>query len=69
MLRKAEEVAKEQNCRAIFMTVLSIRTELVAWYERHGYQKTGEVLPFSPNPKFEITTQQLEFLVLEKPIA
>lgn len=68
MLIKAEEVAKEQNCLAIFMTVLSIRAELVAWYERHGYQKTGEVLPFSPNPKFEITTQQLEFLVLEKPI-
>jgi ribosomal protein S18 acetylase RimI-like enzyme len=69
MLIKAEEVAKEQNSLAIFMTVLSIRAELIAWYERHGYQKTGEVIPFQPNDKFEVIAQQLEFLVLEKPIA
>jgi len=48
------------------MTVFSIRTELLAWYERHGYQKTGKVIPFEHNEKFEIVAQKLEFLELEK---
>ena len=68
LLKAADEVAEQQNCRAIFMTVFSVRSELLTWYERHGYQKTGEVVPFRPNEKFEIVTQELEFLVLEKQI-
>jgi ribosomal protein S18 acetylase RimI-like enzyme len=68
MLKAADAVAQAQQCRALFMTVFSVRTELLAWYERHGYQRTGEVLPFTPNEKFEIVTQKLEFLVLEKPV-
>ena len=48
------------------MTVFSVRPELIAWYERHGYQKTGKVIPFKHNEKFEIVAQDLEFLELEK---
>lgn len=66
MLQAAEELAKTKQCRSIFMTVFSVRPELIAWYERHGYQKTGEVIPFKHNEKFEIVSQKLEFLVLEK---
>lgn len=66
MLKAADELALAKNCRAIFMTVFSIRTELLAWYERHGYQKTGKVIPFEHNEKFEIVAQKLEFLELEK---
>ncbi|MBK7871285.1 MAG: GNAT family N-acetyltransferase [Saprospiraceae bacterium] len=67
LLTAAEDYARQQNCRAIFMTVFSVRPELVAWYERHGYHKTGETIPFQPNEKFEVVmTQELEFLVLEK---
>lgn len=67
-LQAAEEHARQEDCRAIFMTVFSVRTELIAWYERHGYCKTGETVPFQPNEKFEIVTQNLEFLVLEKEV-
>lgn len=66
LLQAADEHARRENCRAIFMTVFSVRPELIAWYERHGYHKTGEIIPYHPNEKFEIATQELEFLVLEK---
>ncbi len=66
MLKAADELALAKKCRAIFMTVFSVRPELIAWYERHGYQKTGKVIPFEHNEKFEIVAQKLEFLELEK---
>lgn len=66
MLKAADELALAKNCRAIFMMVFSVRPELIAWYERHGYQKTGKVIPFEHNEKFEIVAQKLEFLELEK---
>lgn len=66
MLKAADDLAKAKQCRAIFMTVFSVRPELIAWYERHGYRKTGEVVPFQHNEKFEVVAQKLEFLVLEK---
>ena len=28
------------------MTVITVREELIAWYERRGYARTGELLPF-----------------------
>lgn len=69
LLTAAEEYARQQNCRAIFMTVFSVRPELVAWYERHGYVPTGETIPFEPNEKFEVVmARELVFLVLEKVI-
>ena len=40
--------------------------ELIAWYERNGYKKTGKVLPFPVDERYGIPTQPLEMLVLEK---
>ncbi|MDX1943334.1 MAG: GNAT family N-acetyltransferase [Saprospiraceae bacterium] len=69
LLQAADVHARQQRCRAIFMTVFSLRPELIAWYERHGYQQTGETVPYHPNEKFEVAmTQELVFLVLEKAI-
>jgi hypothetical protein len=28
------------------MTVIDLREELLAWYERRGYRPTGEIRPF-----------------------
>jgi hypothetical protein len=28
------------------MTVIDLRAELIAWYERRGYRRTGEYRPF-----------------------
>ncbi|HZY81745.1 MAG TPA: GNAT family N-acetyltransferase [Cyclobacteriaceae bacterium] len=67
MLRAAEDFAKQQNCTSVYMTVITIRTELVDWYKRHGYVDTGERKPFNFNdPRFGQPKQKLEFLVLEK---
>lgn len=67
LLYAAEAYAKEQKCTSIVMSVISIREELIRWYERHGYRQTGATKPFPMNdPRFGIPKQQLEFLVLEK---
>lgn len=67
LLAAAEDYAKSERFEAIIMTVISARKELIAWYERRGYQLTGEKKPFpSDDPRFGIPKQQLEFVVLEK---
>lgn len=67
MLGAAEEFGKKQGCRSVYMTVITIRKELIDWYKRHGYVDTGERKPFHFNdPRFGQPRQKLEFLVLEK---
>ena len=66
LMAAAEELARNLNCVSIYMTVISVRHELIAWYERKGYFKTGEAKPFPVDERFGIPTQQLEFVVLEK---
>jgi len=66
LLIAADNYAKEQSCSSIFMTVITVRKELIAWYERYGYQKTATVLPFPVDERFGIPTQPLEMAVLEK---
>lgn len=67
LLKAAEEEARNQKCTSIFMTVISVRKELIEWYERHGYKATGEKKPFAFNdPRFGQPKQPLEFIVLEK---
>ncbi len=47
MLAEAERVLRDElACREVRMTVIDLRTELIAWYERRGYQRTGEHAPF-----------------------
>jgi ribosomal protein S18 acetylase RimI-like enzyme len=69
LLKASEVEAKNQNCTTIYMTVISIRKELIDWYVRHGFSLTGEKKPFSFNdPRFGQPKQELEFVVLEKSI-
>lgn len=68
LLRAAEDFAGSKDCTAIQMTVISVRNELIAWYERHGYSKTGETQPFPTEEKFGIPKQRLEFVVMRKEI-
>lgn len=68
LLTAAEEYAGAQGCRSIFMNVFSVRHELVAWYERHGYRQTGETKPYPADLRFGIPTRALEFVILEKEI-
>jgi hypothetical protein len=52
----------------IRITVISVRDELIAWYERQGFQRTGESEPFHAGDRFGTQKQRLELVVLEKKI-
>jgi len=66
LLLAAEKQAKELNLHTLSMTVISVRHELINWYERRGYKATGETLPFHTDEKFGIAKQHIELMVLEK---
>jgi ribosomal protein S18 acetylase RimI-like enzyme len=68
LLQAAEDYARSINYKTITMTVITTRTELVNWYERRGYQKTGEVIPLVIPEQFGILKQPLEMFRLEKAI-
>lgn len=68
LLKAAEEYAAHVQCIAIYMTVISVRTELIDWYKRHGYIDMGERKPFIEDGLTGKHLQALEFMVLEKPL-
>jgi N-acetylglutamate synthase-like GNAT family acetyltransferase len=69
VLSEAERLAKTlwQSSR-MEMTVIDIRDELIAFYIRHGYRRTGKHLPFPyGDERFGIPLREdLRFEVLEK---
>lgn len=66
LLQAAEEYARNQQKKAIYMSVITLRTELVNWYIRHGYADTGERKPFIEDGLTGKHLQPLEFMILEK---
>jgi ribosomal protein S18 acetylase RimI-like enzyme len=68
LLKAAEEYARFQQMKSIYMTVITDRTELIDWYKRHGYVDTGERKPFPEDPMTGKHMRKLEFIVLEKEI-
>lgn len=66
LLEAAEKHALEQNCKTIVMNVISLRHELIHWYERHGYKRTGQIKPFPTDDKFGKPVVPLEFVELAK---
>ncbi|MFD7531849.1 MULTISPECIES: GNAT family N-acetyltransferase [unclassified Streptomyces] len=47
IIAEAERTVRESwDVREMHMTVISVREELIAWYERRGYRRTGELSPF-----------------------
>jgi len=47
LLVEAERFAREEwRVREMQMTVISIRDDLIPWYERRGYRRTGIYSPF-----------------------
>lgn len=69
LLKACDDYTKQMGCHKLYMTVISIRTELIDWYKRHGYKETGERKPFPmDDPKFGLPKVPLEFIVLEKEV-
>ncbi|MEO6537915.1 MAG: GNAT family N-acetyltransferase [Ferruginibacter sp.] len=69
ILQAADEYARHLNCSAVYMSVISVRTALINWYKRHGYEETGERKPFVEDGLTGKHLQPLEFLILEKNVA
>ena len=71
MLAEAERIARDEwRLPAMRMTVIDIRDELIAFYERRGYRRTGIVKPFPyGDERFGLPKRDdLRFEVLEKPL-
>ena len=69
LLAEAERVVREEwKLPAMRMTVIDVREELIAFYERRGDRRTGIKKPFpATDPRFGIPLRDdLRFEVLEK---
>jgi len=72
VLAEAERLAaQEWHAARLVMTVIAQRDDLIAWYERRGYRRTGESRPFPyGDERFGIPRRpDLKFVVLAKPLA
>ncbi len=71
LLSSAEQWVRERGGRRVRMTVVNVREELIAWYLRRGYHKTGETNPFPyGDDRFGTPLRDdLSFVVLEKNLA
>lgn len=71
LMAEAERLAREDwGCVRMEMTVIDIRDELIAFYERRGYRRTGVKKPFPyGDARFgQPLRDDLRFEVLEKPL-
>ncbi|WP_374499956.1 GNAT family N-acetyltransferase [Pseudoxanthomonas sp.] len=71
MLAEAERIAREEwQLPTMRMTVIDIRDELIAFYERRGYARTGIKKPFPyGDERYGIPKRaDLRFEILEKPL-
>ena len=69
LLADAESYARDRlGATTMQMTVIAQRSELIAWYERRGYHRTGETRPFPyGDERFGLPRRaDLHFVVLEK---
>jgi ribosomal protein S18 acetylase RimI-like enzyme len=70
MLAAAERQARALwNCRAMTMTVISLRKDLIGYYERRGYKLTGEQKPFPFAPDLGALRTDFHLAVLRKELA
>ncbi|MGN6692942.1 MAG: GNAT family N-acetyltransferase [Aquihabitans sp.] len=68
LLAQAEDRARRWGCTTMDLEVVAQRAELIAWYERRGYQRTGETRPFPyGDERFGIPQRDdLHFVVLRR---
>ena len=70
LIAEAERIARDEwSCARMEMTVISLREELIAWYERRGYSRTGRFKRFPyGDARFGIPRRddlRFEFMVKE----
>ena len=72
VIAEAERFARDEwNAVEMHMTVISVREDLIAWYVRRGYRRTGEMSPFPyGDERFGLPTRDdLQFELLTKKLA
>lgn len=72
VLAACERIARDEwGLPVMRMTVIDMRDELIAFYERRGYHRTGVFKPFPyGDARFGLPKRQdLRFEVLEKPLS
>ncbi len=67
-LRRAEQYARDTwDVKKIWMTVIVLREELIAYYERRGYRRTGATIPFPTDAGTSVPLiDNLQLEVMEK---
>ncbi|MEU9456578.1 GNAT family N-acetyltransferase [Streptomyces sp. NPDC048277] len=71
VITEAERRVREDwGVTEMHMTVISVRDDLIAWYERRGYRRTGRTTPFPyGDERFGIPLRTgLRFELLVKPL-
>lgn len=68
LMTEAQKFARAWGAKRITLTVIQVRTELMAWYERRGFVKTGERedFPYGDIRYGEPTRDDLYFVKFEK---
>ncbi len=69
ILRQAEDHAHEAGATRTILHVLTAREELFPWYERRGYEPTGQTQPLELGDAQQSRVGPLMFKVLEKNLA
>ncbi|MGW0337130.1 GNAT family N-acetyltransferase [Streptomyces sp. NPDC003011] len=72
IIAEAERQARATwGAEEMHMTVISVRDDLIAWYERRGYRRTGKMTPFPyGDERFGIPRRDdLQFELLVKELA
>jgi ribosomal protein S18 acetylase RimI-like enzyme len=72
IIAEAERTARATwGATEMHMTVISVRDDLIAWYERRGYRRTGQMTPFPyGDERFGIPQRDdLQFELLVKELA
>lgn len=69
LLERAEAHARDRmGAQVAVLHVISVRDELLAWYERRGYTRTGRLAPFVSGGPGRAKQDALQFERLEKRI-
>jgi ribosomal protein S18 acetylase RimI-like enzyme len=67
ILAEAERRARDLwKAKAMVMTVINVRTELIAWYQRRGYLLTGARVPFPFSETSGETTRDFDLVEMRK---
>ena len=69
LMQAAEAVAREQwGATGVSITVITCRDELVAFYQRRGYRRTGRIAPVPPDDLSRPRADNLQLEIMEKEI-